>query len=414
MQVIYARCCGLDVHQETVVACVLTTQPSGPAAQEVRTVSTMTPALRQLSGWLREQQVEHVAMESTGVYWWPVFNVLEEEGHAVTLVNPRHMKAVPGRKTDVADSVWIADLLRHGLLRARCIPPEPIGILRALTRYRTTLTQERAAEVNRLQKTVERATIKLAAVASDVLGVSGQLMLHALISQEDPDPAVLAEMAKGRLRLHLGLRRQALEGRVKPHHRGVLARVLEHSTFLSASLAQLQEEIEPALLPCAEAVTLLDAIPGSGPPAAAVILAEIGEDMTVCASAKHLASWAGVCPGTHQSAGKRTGGTTTTGNKWLRGLLGDCAMAAINVKDSSFGVLYRRIVRRQGKLKALVAVMHRLLIGIYHVLRDKAPYRELGADYLGAQDTQRQARHHQHRLEQLGFPLTLTPKEEAA
>lgn len=287
MQVVYQRCAGLDVHKETVVACVLTTT-EGRTHQQVRTFSTMTAALRSLSAWLQTQAVEHVAMESSGVYWWPVFNILEEDGHAVMLVNPQHMKALPGRKTDVADSVWIADLLRHGLLRASFIPPEPIRILRDLTRYRTTLVQERVQEVNRLQKVLESANIKLAAVASDVLGVSGQLMLRALLTEEEPDPEMLAGLAQGRLRAKMGQLRQALEGRVKPHHRVLIARILAHITFLNESVAQVQEEIDHALLPFATAATLLRTIPGVGEIAAATIIAEIGTDMRCFASAAHL------------------------------------------------------------------------------------------------------------------------------
>ena len=413
MQVVYQRCCGLDVHKETVVACVLSTQADGRVQRQVRTFSTMTASLRALSAWLRTQQVEQVAMESTGVYWWPVFNVLEEDGHAVLLVNPQHMKAVRGRKTDVKDSAWIADLLRHGLLQASFIPPEPIRQLRELTRYRTSLVQQRVQEVNRLQKVLESANIKLAAVASDILGVSGQAMLHALLSQEEPDPAALAELAQGRLRKKLGLLRQALEGRVKPHHRLLLARLLEHIAFLAESVAQLQEEIARAMIPFEVAATLLETIAGVGKIAAATIIAEIGTDMSCFASAKHLASWAGLSPGNNQSGGRRRSGKTTKGNKWLRGILGEVAWAAIRKKGTSFGAQYRRVARRQGKLKAVVAVAHRLLRVIYYVLRDQVPYRELGPDHLSPQEAQRQIHRHVHHLEHLGFTVTITPKEVA-
>lgn len=413
MEVVYRRCCGLDVHKETVVACVLVTAEDGSVTRQVRTFSTMTGALRVLGQWLTDQQVEQVAMESTGVYWWPVFNVLEEVGLAVLLVNPQHSKALPGRKTDVADSAWLADLLRHGLVRASFIPPEPIRHLRELTRYRTTLQQERAQEVQRLHKVLESANIKLAAVASDVLGVSGRLMLDALMTQGEPDPAVLAELAQGRLRAKLGELRQALEGRVKPHHRVLLARILEHIAFLEDSIAQLQPEIEAALRPFAETATLLQTVAGVGPVAAAGLIAEMGVDMTCFASDKHLASWAGICPGNNQSGGKRRRSKTTRGNKWLRGLLGEVAWAAVRTKGSCFGAQYRRLVRRQGKLKAIVAVAHRLLRVIYHVLRDQEPYRELGPDYVPPRDPERQTRRHIHRLEQLGYTVTLTPKEAA-
>ena len=413
MQGVYERCCGLDVHKETVVACVLRPAADGRVQREVRTFSTMTASLRALSAWLRTQQVEQVAMESTGVYWWPVFNVLEEDGHAVMVVNPQHMKNVRGRKTDVKDSAWIADLLRHGLLQASFIPPEAIRNLRELTRYRTTQVQQRVQEVNRLQKVLESANIKLACVASDILGVSGQDMLHALLTEEDPDPAVLAELAQGRLRKKLGLLQHALEGRLKPHHRVLMARLLEHIAFLSESVAQLQDEIERAMVPFQAAATLLQTIPGVNEVAAATIMAEIGTDMTCFGSAPHLASWAGLCPGNNQSGGKRRHAQTTKGNKWLRGILGEVAWAAIRKKGTSFGAQYRRVARRQGKLKAVVAVAHRLLRVIYYVLRDHAPYRELGADHLSPQEVQRQIHRHVHQLEHLGFTVTITPKEAA-
>ena len=413
MQVVYQRCCGLDVHKETVVACVLQSGAAGRVRREVRTFSTMTAALRALSAWLRQERVEQVAMESTGVYWWPVFNVLEEEGHAVVLVNPQHMKAVRGRKTDVKDSAWLADLLRHGLVQASFIPPEPIRQLRELTRYRTTLVQERVQEVNRLQKVLESANIKLASVASDILGVSGQAMLQALLQEEEPDPAALAELAKGKLRTKLGLLRQALEGRVKPHHRVLLARILEHIAFLNESVAQVQEEIDRALVPFAATAALLRTIAGVGEIAAATIIAEIGSDMRCFASAGHLASWAGLCPGHNQSGGRRKRAQTTKGNKWLRGVLGEVAWAAIRQKETCFGAQFRRVARRQGTLKAVVAVAHRLLRVIYHVLRDQMPYRELGSTYLSPQDLQRQTRQHVRHLEQLGYAVTITPTAAA-
>src|SRR5919201_1921327 len=281
VQVVYERCCGLDVHKETVVACVLRPAADGRVQREVRTFSTMTASLRALSAWLRTQQVEQVAMESTGVYWWPVFNVLEEDGHAVMVVNPQHMKAVRGRKTDVKDSAWIADLLRHGLLQASFIPPEPIRQLRELTRYRTSLVQARVQEV------------------------SGQAMLPALLTQDEPDPAALDELAQGRLRKKLGLLRQALEGRVKPHHRLLIARILEHIAFLAESVTQLQEEIDHAMIPFAVAATLLETLAGVGKCAAPPSLAETAPDRRCFAAAK-LGAWGGgFPPGQNRGGGGR-------------------------------------------------------------------------------------------------------------
>lgn len=412
MQVVYERCAGLDVHQKTVVACVLVSGPDGTIQETVRTVSTMTADLEQLSRWLTEQQVACVALESTGVYWVPVFTLLEEAGHQVVLVNPQHMKAVPGHKTDIADSKWLADLLRHGLLKASFIPPAAIRELRELTRYRKTLVGERSQEINRLQKVLESANIKLAVVASDILGVSGRQMLEALAAGED-DPEVLAAFAKRRLRAKLEQLRQALEGRVKPHHRVLIRALLEHISFLQASLEQLDEEVGRRLAPFQRAMVALQSVPGVSKTAAAAIIAEIGVDMDRFHSGKHLASWAGVCPGNRQSGGRRLSGATTNGNVWLRGILGQMAWAAVRTKGSSFGARFRRIARRQGTQKALVAVMHNLLTVIYAVLRDGVLYQELGADYYQPQDPARRAHAHVRHLEQLGYTVTLTPEDAA-
>jgi transposase len=413
MQVLHERCAGLDVHKKSVVACVLSGAERGRVVREARTFGTMTRDLEALSAWLRERQVEQVALESTGVYWWPVFNILEEVGLSVILVNPQHIKQVPGRKTDVKDSEWLADLLRHGLVRASFIPPAEIRELRELTRYRKTLVQERSQEVNRLQKVLESANIKLAAVASDVLGVSGQRMLEALANGEE-DPEVLAEMAVGKLRDKLEALRLALEGRVKPHHRLLVRAILEHVSFLERSLAHLDEEVRRRLAPFARQQQLLAGLPGVGERGAAALLAELGTDMSRFPSAAHLASWAGVCPGNKQSGGKRLSGATTKGNTWLRGLLGEMAWAAIRQKDTACGARYQRLKRRLGTQKALVAVMHHLLVVIYSVLRDLRPYQELGPDYYQPGDPQRRQRQAVRRLEQLGFSVTLTPKDAAA
>jgi transposase len=412
MQVVYTRCAGVDVHKKSVVACVLVTQADGRVEKQVRTFSTMTGDLQGLGAWLRAARVEQVAMESTGAYWWPVYNILEEDGLQLLLVNPQHIKQVPGRKTDVKDSEWLADLLRHGLLKASFIPPAAIRQLRELTRYRKSLVQQRTQEANRLQKVLESANIKLASVASDVLGVSGREMLAALIAGEE-DPEVLANLARGSLRAKLDDLRRALEGRVKRHHRILLEAILTHIGFLEASIAELDEEVARALVPFQRQVVLLRSVTGVSQVSAAGLLAELGPDMTRFASAGHLASWAGVCPGNKQSGGKRLSGATTRGNTWLRGLLGEVAWAAIRSKDTSFGARFRRIARRRGTAKALVAVMHHLLVVIYHVLRDGVPYQELGPNYFQPADPQRKARAHVRHLEQLGYTVTLTPTEAA-
>ena len=411
MQIVHERCAGLDVHKRTVVACVLVTAPDGSVTRTVRTFTTMTTGLLALSDWLREWAVLQVAMESTGVYWRPVFNILED-GRTVTLVNAQHLQRVPGRKTDVRDAEWLADLLRHGLLRASFIPPAPVRQLRDLTRYRTTLVHERVAEVNRLQKVLETANLKLAAVATDVLGVSGRRMLEAILAGEQ-DPAALAELAKGRLRSKVPELRQALDGRVEPHHRVLLAHSLAHIDFLDQSLAALQPEIDHALASFTEAVVLLDTIPGVGAEAAAAIVAEIGEDMTRFPSAKHLASWAGLCPGNRQSAGKRLATKATKGNRWLRGVLGEVAWAVSRHKGTYLHAQFHRLARRRGKYKAILAVAHSVLVIAYHVLRDRRPYTDLGADYFDRLDVQRVERYHLSRLRQLGYDVTLTPSQAA-
>ncbi|HEV8632788.1 MAG TPA: IS110 family transposase [Chloroflexota bacterium] len=411
MQVVHARCCGLDVHKRTVVACVLLSREDGAVLRHLRTFSTMTPDLLALADWLDRLGVEQVALESTGVYWRPVFNILEE-GRTLVLVNPQHIRRVPGRKTDVQDAEWLADLLRHGLVRPSFIPPAPVRELRELTRYRKTLVQERTSEVNRLHKVLEGANLKLAAVATDVLGLSGRGMLLALVGGEQ-DPDVLAELARGRLRAKLPALRHALAGRVQPHHRVLIGRLLAHIDFLEESIAEVQEEIERRLPPFAEAVELLQTLPGVGAVVAAAVVAEIGTDMSRFPSAKHLASWAGLCPGNKQSAGKRLGGRTTNGNVWLRAMLGEAAWSIARSRGSYLHAQYHRLARRRGKHKAATAVAHSLVVIIYCMLRDHRPYSDLGTDYFDQRDALLIRRHHVQRLEQLGYTVTLTPTQAA-
>ena len=411
MQVIHERCAALDVHKKTVVTTIMITQADGSVQEYVRTFLTMTADLLALDDWLRSHHVEVIAMESTGVFWRPVFNLLEE-GRQVILVNAQHMKAVPGRKTDVKDSQWLADLLRHGLLKASFIPPKPVRELRDLLRYRKTIVQERADEVNRLQKVLETANVKLASVATDVLGKSGRSMLDALLGGQG-DPQVLAELARGRLRAKLPDLRLALDGRVQPHHRVLLTRILAHIDFLEESLSQLQAEMEQYLNPFEEAMELVQSVVGISQTAAASIIAEIGADMTRFASDKHIASWAGVCPGNKQSGGKRLSGKTTKGNPYLRAILYEVAWAITHTKDNYLSAFYHRMARRHGKQKAITALAHKVLVIVYHILRTKKPYSDLGTDYFDQQDRGRIERHHIHRLEQLGYTVTLLPKEAA-
>jgi transposase len=411
MDVRYQRCAGLDVHKRTVVACVRLTTSQGAVEQEVRTFGTMTADLLALSDWLAGYAVEQVAMEATGVYWRPVFNVLEA-GHAVILVNPQHMRAVPGRKTDVKDAEWLADLLAHGLLTASFIPPAPVRALRELTRYRTSLVQARTQEINRVHKLLELGNIKLAAVATDVLGTSGRAMLDGLVAG-DHDPQALAELARGRLRAKLPALRQALEGQLQPHHRLLLRQMLAHLDFLEASLAEVQAEIERHLVPFAEAVALAQTLPGVGAVAGAGLIAELGADMRVFPSHKHLASWAGVCPGNKQSGGKHFQARTRPAHPRLKALLCEVAQAIARTSGNYLAALYHRIARRRGKGRATLAVAHAVLVALYHMLRDHVPYSDLGADYFDRLDTERLQRRYVQRLEQLGYTVTLNPAPAA-
>lgn len=332
MQVVFARCAGLDVHKKTVVVAVLLTASNGSVSKETRTFSTMTADLLRLETWLSELEVDHLAMESTGVYWYPISTLLEE-GRTILLVNPQHIKAVPGRKTDVRDSEWLADLLRHGLLSPSFIPPQPIRELREMTRYRKQLVYERTQYANRLQKVLESANSKLAAVASTIFGVSGRAMLDALIAGEQ-EAAQMAEYARGRLRRRIPDLRQALEGRVSPHHRFLLRQILKHIDGVDRELLELEQQIAAYLQPYEEASQLLQTIPGIGALAAATLMGEIGVDMTRFPSAKHLASWAGVCPGNKQSGGRRLPAGTTRGNRWLRAILGEVVWVISRTKSN--------------------------------------------------------------------------------
>jgi len=407
MQVLYPHCAGIDVHKKNVVVTILLTAPTGQVTKYTQTFGTMTADLLQLDAWLDEHQVTHIAMESTGVFWFPVYNLLEDE-RDVILVNPQHMKAVPGRKTDVKDSEWLADLLRHGLLKASFIPPRPIRELRELTRYRKRLVQDRAQQCNRLQKLLESANIKLAAVASDILGASGRAMLEALIAGKQT-PEEMAELAKGRMRQRKGDLRLALEGQVTEHHVFLMRQMLDLIDNLDQVIHRMDVRIADCLQPYEEAMTLLQSIPGISATSAATILSEIGVDMSTFPNAHHLASWAGVCPGNKQSGGKRMKAGTNTGNRWLRGMLGEIVWSLSHTHDNYLAAQFVRLMRRRGKYKAVIAVAHSVLVIVYHVLTRKQPYTDLGADYFDRLDRERQERQYVRRLEQLGYQVTLTP-----
>ena len=413
MDVLHRCCCGVDVHKASVVACVIAPGAGGTPCKEVRTFGTMTADLLQLVDWLVEVGCTAVAMESTGSYWKPLYNLLEGVVEQVLVVNAAHIKQVPGRKTDVKDAEWIADLLRHGLLRASFIPDRPQRELRELTRYRTSLIRERAAEVNRVQKVLEGANIKLAAVAADLTGVSGRAMLAALLDGST-DAAAMAQLAQGKLRAKIPQLEQALVGQVGAHQRFMIAQQLVHIDTLEEIIARVSAEIAERVHPFGEEIVQMDSVTGVGQRTAEALVAEVGVDMTRFPTADHLTAWAGLAPGNNESAGKRRSGKTRQGSPWLRAILIEAAHAAGRSNDTYLGALYRRLVARKGKKRAAVAVARRILVIVYHILRDHEPYHELGAAYLDQRDRQAVERRLVRRLEGLGYDVSLQPKEPAA
>lgn len=400
MQVTYSRCAGLDVHKKTVVACAIT-----PEGQETRTFGAMTKELLALADWLAQRRVTHVAMESTGVYWKPVWNVLEGS-FELLLANAQHIKAVPGRKTDVRDCEWIADLLRHGLLRPSFVPDRTQRELRELTRYRMSLVRERSAEVNRLQQTLEGANIKLASVATDILGKSGRAMLDALVGDALAAPD-LAALARGRLREKIPQLEQALAGRFGPHQCFLVTQQLAHIDFLEGAVAQVDAQIEERMRPFEAALARLDSIPGVGRVTAQVLVAEMGSDMGRFPTAGHLASWARLCPGTNESAGKRKSSRTGHGNRWLRAALVEAAQAAARTKQTYFAALYHRLAARRGRKRAVVAVAHSILVSAYYLLQRACTYHDLGANYFDEREREATVRRAVQRVERLGYKVTL-------
>lgn len=401
MQVVYERCCGLDVHKDTVVACVLT-----PEGKSLRTFGTMTRDLMQLADWLVERGVTHVAMESTGVYWKAPYNLLESFEFTLLVVNARHMKAVPGRKTDMKDAEWIADLLKHGLLKASYIPSKEQRELRELVRYRRTLIRERSTVVNRIQKVLEGANIKLSSVVSDVLGRSGRAMIEALVAGEE-DPETLAGLSKGRLRAERSTLEEALRGQVGQHQRLVLDSLLRHVDFLDKEIARMDEDVSSRLGSSEGVIGRLDEIPGIGRRTAEDILAEIGLDMSRFPTSAHLASWARVCPGNNESAGKRRDSSTGSGNTWLQQALVEAAWAASRTKKSYFSTLFHRLAGRRGAKRAIVAVAHAILVVIYHMIHKGTTYSDLGANYFDERNRQSVVNRAVRRIETLGYKVTL-------
>lgn len=412
MEVLFEHCCGIDVHARMLVACLIK-----DGQKETRTFETLTDDLLRLLDWLVLEGCTHVAIESTGVYWRAVFNILEGSIE-VMLVNARDAKGFKARKTDVIDAEWLADLLRHGLLKASFIPPLEIRELRELTRYRESLVREQTALANRIQKLIESGNIKLGQVISDALGISGKQMLRALAEGEQ-DAEKMSHLARRRMKRKQSELARALSGRLTQAQRWVLRELLDQYEQVESAITRVEEkireEIEQSVDPfLGEAVKLLDTIPGIAERVAQTIVSEIGVEMTRFPTDKHLASWAGMCPGNNESAGKRKTGKTRQGNRYLRAALVQAAWAASHQKATYLAAQYRRLVKRMGKKKALVAVGHSILVIVYHVLESKASYRELGGDYFDGRDTQKQRLRLIRQLESLGLKVTVEELAQAA
>ncbi|MEW6131273.1 MAG: IS110 family transposase [Acidobacteriota bacterium] len=412
MEILYACCCGIDIHAKTAVACLIK-----DGKKQIRTFSTMTDDLLTLLDWLEQAGCSHVAIESTGVYWKPVFNILEGRMDVI-LTNARDAKGFKARKTDVLDAEWLADLLRHGLLKPSFIPPRHIRELRELTRYRESLIRQQTALSNRIQKLAESANIKLAQVASDALGVSGKLMLRALADGET-DAEQLSHLAKRSLKRKQPQLQRALQGRLTEAQRWVLSELLDQYEQVEAAVKRteqrIDEEVQASPDPfVSEAIELLDGIGGINETVARIVVAEIGVEMSQFPSANHLASWAGMCPGNHESAGKRKSGKTGKGSRYLRAALVQAAWAASHQKDSYLAAQYRRMVKRMGKKKALVAVAHSILVIIYHVLKERTEYKDLGSEYFERRNVEKQRKRLIKQLESLGVKVTVEEVTKAA
>jgi transposase len=408
VEVVSERCAGLDVGKDEVVACIRVPDGAGGRRQEVHSYPTFSSGLESLAEWLQDHDVAQVVLEATGQYWKPIWYVLEERGLELLLVNARHVKILPGRKTDVADAAWLCELLEHGLLRGSFVPPPQIRELRDLTRYRKRLIQAHTAECQRIHKTLEDASIRLGSVAADLLGVSGRAMLRALLAGEH-DPKVLAELARGRLRNKLPELREALRGRFSAHHALLVRLALDHVEQLERSITALDAEVDRVIAPFAQARDRLDTITGVGKRAAESMIAEIGVDMSVFPTAAHLASWAALCPGNNVTGGKRRSGRTRKGNVWLGDILVECAWAAARSRDTYLAAQYWRLARRIGKKKAAVAVGHSILVIAWHLLANDCDYADLGGDFFVRRDSDRARQRAVARLQALGYRVALEP-----
>jgi transposase len=414
LQRVHACCCGIDVHKDTVVVCVRSTGPGGEVANEVRTFATTTRGLLELGDWLASTAVTAVAMESTGVYWKPVWNLLEGRanihGELITLmlVNARHVKNVPGRKTDVKDCQWLAHLLAAGLLSPSFVPDRPQRELRELTRQRVQLMQDKARVANRLQKVLEDANIKLASVASDVLGVSGRKMLHAMVEGKQT-PEQMADLAVMKLRDKIPQLTEALRGGVTAHHRFMLKSLLDQVEYLEKQVDAFDTQIEAVMSPLEkEMIERLDEIPGFDRRAAQIVLAEIGTDMSRFPTSGHLASWAGMCPGNNESAGKRRSGRMNDGSKWLKRILNQTGWSASRKKGSYFQAQHRRLTKRRGPKRATMAVGHSQLCVAYEMLKNNTRFADLGGNYFDTRNQDQIKNKMVARLEAMGYTVSLT------
>ena len=404
MEVVYRCCCGIDVHKKVIVACLV-----NGGEQELREFGTTTSEIKSLANWLTESGCEMIAMESTGVFWKPLYNLFELMDLNAMVVNAAHMKALPGRKTDVKDAEWIADLLRHGLLKASYIPGREQRELREITRYRKSLTEERCREVNRLQKILEGANIKLDSVVKDITGKSARKLLQRIIDDDIPDSEEVSKLVHGRMRPKLDQIVASIEGITTPLQRKLLAQIIDHIDDLNRRIGELDKLVQEYMTEYEAAIEAIDEIPGIARRSAEVILAEIGLDMGRFPSAAHLCSWAGVCPGNYQSAGRRKHGKTTKGNKALKTILTQCAKSAKTVKSSYFFAQYQRISARRGKNRATFAVAHSMLIAIYHILKNKTAFHDLGSDYYDSFNRDRKINSYLKRLKALGWEPDAIP-----
>jgi transposase len=412
MDVLYKRCAGLDVHKDSVVACVRLAD--GPTVvREVRTFATTTSALLDLSAWLAEHGCTHVAMEATGVYWKPVWHILADGEVELILANAAHVKAVPGRKTDVNDATWLADLLAHGLVRSSFVPPAEIAEVRELVRTRKQLTREKARHTQRIQKTLEAANIKLDSVISDILGVSGRAILDAMAAGES-DPAVLAAKADRRIKASPEALQTALFGRLRRNHRFLLELHLQQIDGIDAAIASLDAEVSERLTPFAQAVRLLTSIPGVGELSAETIISEIGTDMSCFPTDANLVSWAGLAPRNDESAGKRRSNRLRPGAPWLKTTLVQCAVSASKAKGTYLHALYRRLRARRGPKKAICGLAAAILTAIYHMLKDGTCYVDLGPDHFDRRDKQHQTKRLVRRLNELGYAVDIQPLPASA